>query len=224
MFEDLIHTPESWSKALSSRTFRNQLAITLLVFGGICLHNFHYLRVWQARPGIQINDFLLNQMPPVDFSWAIFVLEYFTLLLVFLFTVTQPDRLVKGVQMFGLIILARTMSVYFFALESPKDMTPLLDPVANFFLHSKDTFVTKDLFFSGHVSALALLMLITVNKYVKRWALLATTVVSVLILWQHVHYSMDVFVAPLVSFVAYKFVLYIHRETRYGLELAGQEW
>src|ERR1035437_5892689 len=156
MFEDLIHMPEAWNKALSSRSFRNQFAMTLLVFAGICLHNFHYLRLWQVRPGVQINDVILNQLPPFDFSLGIFLLEYATLLTVFLFTITHPDRFVKGLQMFGLIILARTMSVYFVALEPPKDMIPLLDPVANFFLHSKDTFVTKDLFFSGHVSALAL--------------------------------------------------------------------
>ena len=216
--------PEAWNKALSSRSFRNQFAITLLVFAGICLHHFHYLRLFQARPGVQINDVILNQLPPFDFSLTIFVLEYFTLLTVFLFTISYPDRFVKGLQMFGLIILARTMSVYFVALEPPKDMIPLLDPVASFFLHNKDTFVTKDLFFSGHISALALLMLISVNKYVKRWALIATILVSVLIMWQHVHYSMDVLIAPIISFISYKFVLYIHRETRYGLELQGQEW
>ncbi|MDB5281971.1 MAG: hypothetical protein JWO06_1046 [Bacteroidota bacterium] len=216
--------PEAWSKAFSSRSFRNQFLITVLVFGGICLHNFHYLREWQSRPGVQINDILLNQLRPFDFSLVIFVIEYSTLLAVFLFTISHPDRLVKGLQMFGLIILARTMSVYFFALEPPKDMIPLLDPIANFFLHSKDTFVTKDLFFSGHVSALALLMFISVNRYVKAWAMFATVVVGILIMWQHVHYSMDVIMAPVVSFISYRFVLFVHRETRFGLELQGQEF
>jgi hypothetical protein len=219
----LTNMTEAWSKALSSGSFRNQFFLTLLVFAGICMHNFHYLRVWQDRPGTQINDIILNQLPPRDFSLEIFLLEYCTMLLVTIITIQHPDRLVKGLQMFGLIILTRTMCIYFFPLEPPRDMIFLSDPFAAFFLHSKDTLVTKDLFFSGHISALALLVLISPNRYVKAWALMATVLVGGLILWQHVHYSLDVVFAPLASFLSYKVILFIHRESRYGLELQGQE-
>jgi hypothetical protein len=65
-----------------------------------------------------------------------------------------------------------------------------------------------------------LLMLIATNKYIKAYAFACIIIVGVLIMWQHVHYSMDVIFAPLVSYVSYKVILYIHRETRYGLELA----
>jgi len=215
---------EAWSKALSSRSFRNQFFLTLLVFAGVCMHNFHYLRVWQARQGTQINDIVLNQLPPHNFSVEIFLLEYCTLLTVFFFTIQHPDRFVKGLQMFSLVIMARTMSIYFIPLEPPRDMILLDDPMASFFLHTKDVIVTKDLFFSGHISALALLMFISVNKYVKAWTLVATILVGILILFQHVHYSLDVVIAPLASYISYKVVLFIHRESRYGLELQGQEF
>jgi hypothetical protein len=214
---------QAWNKALSSRSFRNQFFLTLLVFAAICMHNFHCLRVWQVRPGAQINDVILNQLPPHNFSLEIFLLEYITLILVTVITVQHPDRLVKGLQMFGVAILARTICIYFLPLEPPREMIFLNDPMASFFLHSKDTVVTKDLFFSGHVSALTLLMLISPNKYVKAWVLFATVTVGVLILWQHVHYSLDVAFAPLVSLIAYKAVLFIHRESRYGIELQSQE-
>ena len=214
---------DTWTNALRSGGFRNQLFLTLLFFAACSMHNFHYLRLWQARPGLQINDVVLNQLPPHDFSIAIFLLEYTTMLIVTFITIQHPDRFVKGLQMFGLIIFARTMCIYFFPLEPPRDMILLDDPMASFFLHSKDVFVTKDLFYSGHISALALLMLISPNKYVKSWALFATVVVGTLILWQHVHYTLDIVFAPVASFVCYKFVLFVHRESRYGLELAGQE-
>ena len=223
MIDETKNMSETWSTAFSSRSYRNQLFLTLLVFVAACLHDCHYLRVWQDRQGVQINDIVLNQLPPHDFSLEIFMLEYCTLLIVTVITVQHPDRLVKGLQMFTLVIFARTMSIYFFPLEPPKDMILLNDPMAAFFLHTKDMFVTKDLFFSGHISALTLLMLISPNRYVKAWALTATIAVGGLILWQHVHYSLDVAFAPLASYVSYKVILFIHRESRYGLELQGQE-
>jgi hypothetical protein len=214
---------EAWSKALSLRSFRNQFFLTLLVFAGVLMHNFHYLRVWQERQGLLINDIVLNQLPPHDFSLAIFVLEYSTLLLVFIITVQHPDRMVKGLQMVALITFARTLCIYFFPLEPPREMVKLIDPFAAFFLHTQNTFVTKDLFFSGHISILSLLMLISTNKYVKAWTLIATIIVGALILCMHVHYTLDVVFAPVAAFISYKVVLFIHRESRYGLELQSQE-
>jgi len=213
----------AWNRALRSRSFRNQFFLTLLVFAAVLMHNFHYLRVWQAREGLQINDLVLNQLPPHDFSLEIFLVEYCTMLMIVIITVQHPERVVTGLQMFSLLILFRTMCIYFFPLEPPRDMIRLDDPFAAFFLHSKDTFVTKDLFFSGHISTLSLLMLICVNKYVKAWALMATIIVGTLILWQHVHYSLDVVFAPLASFICYKVILFIHRERRYGIEMQNQE-
>jgi membrane-associated phospholipid phosphatase len=96
--------------------------------------------------------------------------------------------------------------------------------MANLFLHTSDVFVSKDLFFSGHVAALVLLMLLVVDKYAKAWIFLCTIMVGIMIMWQHVHYSSDVIFAPLASYIAYKFVLYIHRETQYGLETSNSNF
>jgi hypothetical protein len=223
VFGELKHIPEAWSRMFHGRSFRNQFFITLMVFVLVNMHNFHYLRLWQARHGVQINDVVLNQLPPHDFSSPIFFIEYGTLLLGVLFLLPFPDRFIKGLQMASIVIVARTMSIYFIALEPPRDMIPLNDPVATFFLHTKQVFVSKDLFFSGHIAILSLLCFVVLHKYVKAWTVLATITVGTLILWQHVHYSLDVFAAPFVSFAAYKFVLYIHRETRYGMNLKGQK-
>jgi hypothetical protein len=224
MFNDLKYIPEAWRNVRGSKSFRNQLVFSLLVFVAANLHNFHYLRIWEQRPGIQINDMVLNMMPPVNLSLPIFIFEYSAMLLSVAFIMVFPDRFVKGLQMFSIVILARTLSIYLVALEPPKDMVPLYDPMANFFLHTHDIFVDKDLFFSGHVAALVLLGLLVVNKYAKAWVFLSTFAVGVMIMWQHVHYSTDVLFAPVASYIAYKFVLYIHRETQYGLETSNSNF
>jgi len=219
MFSELKHIPRAWRNVRDSKSFRNQFIFSMLLFVVANLHNFYCLRLWQERPGVQINDMVPNMMPPLDLSLPIFFFEYSAMLLAIAFISVYPDRFVKGLQMFALVVFARTASIYLVALEPPRDMVPLWDPMANFFLHTPDVFVCKDLFFSGHVAALVLLMLLVVNKYAKAWILLCTVMVGIMITWQHVHYSTDVVFAPLASYVAYKFILYIHRETQYGLEL-----
>lgn len=224
MLDELKHTPTAWRNVSGSKSFRNQLLFSLLLFVVAHLHNFHCLRVWQDRPGTQVNDMLLNLMHPHDFSLGIFFFEYSSLILAILFIVPYPDRFIRGLQMFAIMMFARTASIYLVALEPPVGMVPLWDPMANLFLHTADTFVSKDLFFSGHVAALVLLMLLVENRYIKSWIALSTIMVGVLIAWQHVHYSTDVIFAPLASYVAYRFVLYIHRQTQYGLETSNSNY
>ncbi|MBL0309745.1 MAG: hypothetical protein IPP77_08760 [Bacteroidetes bacterium] len=178
----------------------------------VAAHNFHFLQVWQEREGVQLNDMLLNQLPPVDLSLWIFLLEYSTLLLVFVFILPYPDRFIRGIQMFTMATFLRTICIYFVALEPPKDMIHLIDPCANFFLHSNGVFVTKDLFFPGHIAAITLMMLVSTNRYVKTWALLATIVISIMLLTQHVHYTFDVLFAPVAAFICYKVVLFAHSQ------------
>ena len=219
MFSDFKQFRTSWKSAWSNPAFRNQFAITVMLFIGVMFSNFYYLRIWQTRPDIQLNDFILNLLPPLDFSPYIFFIQYASLLIVFLFVLPNPHRLTKGLQMFAVVFLARTLTIYLIPLEPPRDMILLNDPVATFVFHTDSVYVTKDLFFSGHIATLTLVLLLVENRYVKSWVFLCTVVVGVLIMWQHVHYSTDVAFAPLVSYLAYRFVLYIHRQTQYGLEV-----
>ena len=219
MFDELKDIPRAWNKALRSRSFRNQLIISMLVMTAGSFYNFHYLREWQARQGIEINDYVLIFLQPHDFSVPIFFIEYCTILLVIAFTLPYPDRFVKGLQILTITILARTWCVYLLPLEPPKDMLFLHDPLADLLLHSRTVLVTKDLFFSGHISVLSVLVLISSNKYVKCIAIVATVLVGVMIIWQHVHYSIDILFAPIVAFFSYNIVLFAHKESRYGLNL-----
>src|SRR4051812_31963581 len=116
MFSELKYIPEAWRNVRGSKSFRNQLILSLLVFVMANLHNFHCLRLWQNRPGIQINDIVLNFMQPMDFSFPIFCFEYSAMLLAVAFILVYPDRFVKGLQMFSLVVLARTACIYLIAL------------------------------------------------------------------------------------------------------------
>lgn len=219
MFRELTQIPEVWQKAWSNKAFKRHLVLSVLAFAAASFYNFHCLREWQSRPGMQLDDLVSRYLHPYDFSAAIFMLEYSTLAVVLIFIMAHPDRLVKGLQALALVMLARTMAIYFVPLEPPRDMIFLQDPVAAFFLHTPDVAITKDLFFSGHISIITILFLCSANKYVKWYAFICTVAVAILIVWQHVHYTMDVLAAPIVSYSCYRMVDWMHTQSKYGVEL-----
>jgi hypothetical protein len=208
----------AWAASGKNKLVLQQLLLTIFLFALSGKINFHFLPIWEARQGYQINDLILNQLTPHDFSLPIFLLEYGSILIVLFSILHLPKQLLFGLQMFAVLFLFRTLTVFLFALEPPTQMIFLKDPMAAFFFHTeKGQYVVKDLFFSGHVSAMFMLFLIASNKYVKYFLLLGTLAISFMIMKQHVHYSLDVAFAPIAAYISYRAVLWLHTETRFGL-------
>jgi membrane-associated phospholipid phosphatase len=74
--------------------------------------------------------------------------------------------------------------------------------------------LTKDLFFSGHTSTMFLLALMAPGRATRIFFLACTVVVGSCVLWQHVHYTVDVLVAPLFAFAAYALASGLHARSR----------
>ena len=93
---------------------------------------------------------------------------------------------------FIFLSIFRVLTILLVPLDPPGGLITLVDPLSNFFYGAK--FVTKDLFFSGHTSTVFLLFLTIPGKTDKKLALIATFIVGLLLLVQHVHYTLDVLV------------------------------
>jgi len=89
-------------------------------------------------------------------------------------------------------------------LNPPEKMIPLNDPVVEFF--GTGQLLTKDLFFSGHTATIFLLYLLADKKLLKTFFLVSAIVVGIGVLLQHVHYSIDVFVAPFFAYCSFYIV------------------
>ena len=88
-----------------------------------------------------------------------------------------------------------------FPLNPPVGLVPLSDPFLKPFYGSN--VITKDLFFSGHTGSVFLIFLILRKKWEKIFALVATILVGILLLIQHIHYTIDVIFAPVFVYVVY---------------------
>ena len=82
-------------------------------------------------------------------------------------------------------------------LEPPKNLHPIVDAMANAFYGPH--FITRDLFFSGHTATVFLMGLCLKGRIDKLAAFIATSFVGILLLVQHVHYTIDVVVAPFLT-------------------------
>ncbi|MDF2433986.1 MAG: hypothetical protein JWP44_3617, partial [Mucilaginibacter sp.] len=88
------------------------------------------------------------------------------------------------------------------------------DPLTGVFYGEAN--ITKDLFFSGHTATLTLIMLCLEKRTDKIIAFFAVVTVAVLLLVQHIHYSIDILAAPVITYLCYCFIRYFLKDKPYS--------
>ncbi|HQV78908.1 MAG TPA: phosphatase PAP2 family protein [Chitinophagales bacterium] len=171
------------------------------------------MTILENRKGTQIADKFLALIPPIDFSTSIFILTYSVLTIFILANISNPERFLKAMQAYCLLMAMRTITIYLVPLEPPVGLILLKDPVSNFFMSGHHgSYIVKDLFFSGHVSTAMLFFIISENRKTKYLLLGLSFSIATLILFQHVHYLIDVIAAPFFSLLAFTIIRFAHKE------------
>ena len=193
-----------WGEAWQDRVFRTKLITAFLMFFALLIYLPSFFAFIQKREGIVLNDWLLQYIPARDFSVLIFIIIWSVFLLAIVRSIYDPAVFLTLIVCSVVMLLARMGTIYFFALNPPEGLIVLQDPLTSLTYGGKGIFITKDLFFSGHTSNLFLVYLCLPKKNDKRFVLLCAIAVAVLVLVQHVHYSMDVAGAFLITFLLVK--------------------
>ncbi len=199
-----------WREDWQRPSFRRSLAVTvpLLVLTLIALTRF--LNWVEARPGVRFPDPILALYTPIDCTWVAFLLIYSGILIGIGFLAWNPDELLLALQTYLIMVAFRIVAMFLLPLDPPALLIPLQDPFVQYLGTGK--LLTKDLFFSGHTSTLFLLFLTARGAQLKFIFLVCTVGVAISVLLQHVHYSVDVFVAPFFAYAAYRMALAIDRK------------
>lgn len=199
--DELIET--SWSDAWSFGVFKKKLLIISFLFTAVLLYYPYFFHFIQHRSGRFLYDPVLSILPSLDMSAYIFPLIYVTVGLGMFRAVQSPSLFLLFLCSCLLLSIARIITITLVPLEPPMGLVQLADPfLVPFYGHSH---ITKDLFFSGHTGSVFLIHLFLQKKREKIFALVATVLVGLLLLIQHIHYTIDVLCAPL--FVYFIFVL-----------------
>jgi len=150
------------------------------------------------KGGAIMNDWLLNKLPAENVSMPITFIMLSVVFLFFIRTLVNPVFFVTSIIAYLLILAFRITTIAATHFQAPLELIDLNDPVSNAVYGSKH--ITRDLFFSGHVATICLVYLCSFKKWDRYYLLFAAFSVGLLLLVQHVHYTIDIICAPLFSF------------------------
>jgi hypothetical protein len=192
----------SWQSFWRTRSLRwsGAVVISLLLLQALLLPFFFS---WiGAREGSVLDDLLLGMVASRDRSLPMFALLYSMLVCTVFLLRMQPLVLLRTLLAYSLVIWLRMISMVLVPLEPPLGLVPLIDPISQLFYPGAEPF-QKDLFFSGHLATAVLLALPLQGRW--KWILMGGSVlISIFLVQQHVHYTVDLVVAPFAAILAWK--------------------
>lgn len=199
-----------WKSKLSHSHFRARFLYTLLVLF-LVLRIFTWFVVQnESREGVILDDPVFKLFTAVDLNIPIFALIYLSLVFGLISLSFRPEWLLVALQTYCLMVIFRMVMMYVTPLDVPEGTIDLEDPLV-FLIGTGGLKLTKDLFFSGHTATLFILFLTAQNKKLKYVFLICTILVGLFVILQKVHFTVDVLVAPFVSYVSYRIVVLMNK-------------
>ncbi len=193
----------SWSKAWQEQRFRNKTFIALILVAIILTLLPTFFAFIEKREGMVLQDFVLDAIPAIDVSVPTFVIIWSIVLLVFYRIYQNPHLFLVVAYGFILMCILRILTISMLPLNPPAGLIVLKDPIANIAYGGNGIFITKDLFYSGHTGNMFLFFLCLERKWDKIFALTASFLVGILVMIQHIHYSIDVIAAFIFTYFIY---------------------
>ncbi|MBO0938483.1 hypothetical protein J2I47_18170 [Fibrella sp. HMF5335] len=199
----------SWRAAWKRPRFRRMAIGGLLLVLALLSVWPAYLARIEARDGLQLNDVVLYSLPVYDASLAVFISLWSAALLLIYRVQRSPAIYLRFIWGYALLFITRIISIGLTPLDPPNGLIELRDPLSNYFYGA--TFITKDLFFSGHTASICL-MAFCLTRPRDRWLVFfGTAVVGVGVLLLRIHYTADVVAAPFFAYGVYRLAKWLVR-------------
>ena len=192
----------TWKHALQSKRIRLIIIFcvaTLLII--VFYMPVFYQEILGPKKGYSINDPFLNFFNPSNWSLPVFVILYLAVIHTVISTLKKPNIALLGLTTYCAVNLLRIVTMYTVTLEPPADMILLADPISS--IAYPDKGFAKDLFFSGHISTMVVLVCIEKNRVARLLKITGTVIMGVFLVWQHVHYTIDLLAAPVITYGIY---------------------
>jgi hypothetical protein len=190
-----------WKVVWAQPVFRKKVGIAFALNIPVLIFFPVFFQHIEQRDGIQLQDILLNNIPAINVSLFIFIVIWSLALLTLIRAIQQPEIFITFLFSFFVLSISRIITISLVPLNPPQGLIPLIDPLSHTFYGG--TFVTKDLFYSGHTATQFLMFLCLKKRTDKIVTVISTISIAVLVLVQHVHYSIDVIAAPFFAYLSF---------------------
>ncbi len=190
-----------WNELIKDDSLRLKLYVGIILVLGVLISFPFFFQHIEMREGEVLNDYVLGWLTARDVSLPIFGIIWATTALFLIRSVQSPYLFLTFMYGFILLSVSRFITIYMVPLNPPDDLIPLIDPISNSFYGK--SYVTKDLFYSGHTATQCLFFLCFRRKIDRLMALLCTIAMGILVLIQHVHYTIDVIAAPVFTMICF---------------------
>jgi hypothetical protein len=198
---------DRWKKACNTGPKRLRLISGSVIIFAIIIYLPYFFKGIEKRQGVVLHDWLLAQIPSHNVSVAIFIIIWGMGLLILYRAIYKPSIYIIYAWSLIFICIARMISISIVALNPPIGLIPLADPLTGVFYGQ--AIITKDLFFSGHISTVTLIFLCLEKRNDRILGFIAIIAVACLLLVQHIHYTIDILAAPVITYTLYRFTLYL---------------
>jgi hypothetical protein len=179
------------------RSLRSKQAYALLLgcgvlflFSGLLL-TVDYVPKFETREGFVPFDPVMSVLPVADMSLYIFFILYAAVFAGFLCLLKDPKMLVTAFYSFAVMYWIRALCITLVPFNEPSGLIVLSDPfIAKLGVYQ--SFVKRDLFFSGHFASVYLFWVILRGVAYRHLFLTGSVAMGILIMVQRIHYSYDI--------------------------------
>jgi hypothetical protein len=203
---------DKWEDAWQEPIFKKKFVLGMAIFITLLPTFPIFYQYIEKRNGFIPDDVILAFIPAHDVSIPIFLITWFMASLTIVRALQNPSIFITFLYGFILLNISRFISISLIPFNPPHDFIPITDSISNFFYGERP--VTKDLFYSGHTATQFLTFLCLQKKTDRFLAITATFVMGILVLVQHVHFTIDVITAPLFAYLCYFL----------SVKIAGLKW
>ncbi|HRG68709.1 MAG TPA: phosphatase PAP2-related protein [Saprospiraceae bacterium] len=165
----------------------------------------HAIQYFESRQGTQLNDYILDVIPSYNVALFVFLIQYISIAVFLFFNIRNYDTMVNVIAAFLILQTIRLFTIYMLPLEPPEGYVPLKDAILGAIVYSGNIY-SKDLFFSGHTSAMYILYFFSRTRNQKVFHLCSLSLIIPFILVQHIHYTIDIIGAVIISYLVCYFL------------------